>query len=70
MIRYRIDDGPYRALDLYTKWSGHLHLPWYYVLEAQLDPGSSHTLEIELLDREANDHGGNACRIASFFVNE
>jgi pimeloyl-ACP methyl ester carboxylesterase len=69
MIRYRIDKGPYRYLDLYTRWSAHLHLPWYYVLEAALDPEIPHILEIEMASRTDEASGGNACRIASFFVN-
>lgn len=31
-INYQIDGGPVRTMDLYTRWSANLHLPWYELL--------------------------------------
>ena len=58
VIRYSIDKGPNQQLDLYTRWSAHLHLPWYYVLEAALDLEIPHTLEIEMVSRPDETKGG------------
>ena len=47
-IRYRVDDKPYQTVDLYTRWSGALHLPWFLVLDDQLKRGK-HKLEVEII---------------------
>jgi len=68
IIEYRIDDNSWQALNLYTRWSRHLHLPWYYTLASGLTQGEHH-LELRIA-QEKNDHSqGHACRIRYFFVN-
>jgi sialidase-1 len=67
-IKYRIDKGEWEKLDLYTKWSGKLHLPWFYTLGAGLKPGK-HRVQIKLLKEKNNPDKGNACRIRYFYVN-
>ena len=32
IIEYRIDNGKTKTLNLLTKWSSSLHLPWYLIL--------------------------------------
>ncbi|MCG8311334.1 MAG: SGNH/GDSL hydrolase family protein [Cytophagales bacterium] len=68
-IEYSIDGGKFKSVDLFTKWSKHLHLPWYYVLEAELKH-EKHSLKIRISENRnpaSNDH---ACRIKHFFINE
>lgn len=69
IIEYRIDKLPWRKLDMYTKWSEQLHLPWYYVLNAEL-PDGKHSLRIRISEEKNESSKGNACRIAHFFVNK
>lgn len=69
MIEYRIDDGAFKKLDLFTKWSSQLHLPWYYVLEAELS-SSKHIVTIRTIHEKNTESQGNACRIKHFFINE
>jgi sialidase-1 len=67
-IEYRIDRGPWKKLDLFTQWSKHLHLPWYYTLASGLD-SSKHKLKIRIVQDPSEDDRGNACRIRYFFIN-
>ena len=69
VIDYSVDDRPFRQLDLYTQWSGWLHLPWYLLLGSGLTDGP-HTLHIRI-SGTGNPHGkGHACRIVHFLVND
>ncbi len=68
MIEYSIDGGPHRKLDLYTKWSKSLHLPWYYVLNAELSD-EKHQISMRISADKNPDSKGHACRIKNFFVN-
>ena len=69
MIEYRIDGGKAQILDLFTAWSSKLYLPWYYTLEAELDPGP-HTLQVRI-SRDKNVNSlGNSCIVKSFYVND
>lgn len=69
MIEYSIDGSAFKKLDLFTKWSSQLHLPWYYVLKSELDK-SKHTIAIRISHEKNPDSKGNACRIKHFFTNE
>lgn len=68
-ISYSIDGDDYKELDLFTRWSQHLHLPWHYTLGAGLEYGK-HTLKIKILNKKNIDSKGYACRIKSFYVNQ
>lgn len=68
IINYTIDGKAYDALDLYTQWSGGLHLPFYFVLADDLNPGK-HTLEIKVSRRAAAKSKGTAVRIVDFLEN-
>jgi sialidase-1 len=69
IIEYRIDEGDWQFLNLYTPWSMHLHLPWYYTLSAEL-PAREHILELRTSKMKDESSTGHACRIRYFFINE
>jgi len=69
MIKYRIDKNEWQTLNLFTRWSQHLHLPWYYTLASGLSPGK-HTLSLEISPQKDEQSNGHACRIRYFFVNQ
>ena len=69
MIEYRIDKGQWKNQNLFTQWSSHLHLPWYYTLASGLD-NKRHTLEIRVSQEKDERSSGNACRIRYVYVNE
>lgn len=59
IIEYSIDDGNFKKLDLFTQWSSQLHLPWYYVLDAELS-SSKHTITIRISNEKNDNSKGNA----------
>lgn len=67
-IQYRIDHGDWKKLDLFTAWSTHIHLPWFYTLAADLKAGR-HVLQIKMVEDRSSKSTGNACRIRYFYVN-
>jgi sialidase-1 len=67
-ITYSIDGGPYKKLDLYTRWSADLHLPWYLLLGAGLKD-KEHQLKIKIIPERNVQSKGNACRIVHFLIN-
>lgn len=67
-IEYRIDGGQPGRRDLYTQWSGSLHLPWAQVLAADLAAGD-HELELSVSEQANALSKGHAVRIAHFLVN-
>ncbi|MBX3255348.1 MAG: hypothetical protein KF862_14500 [Chitinophagaceae bacterium] len=69
MIRYSVDGKKPEIADLYTQWSGMLHLPWYLVLADGLREGK-HELKVEILPGKNEKSKGNACRIVYFLVNQ
>ena len=68
VIEYRVDDGEWRTQDLFTRWSAGLHIPWLYVLEAEL-PARAHVLSVRLASQRNTKSRGHACRIVHFAVN-
>ncbi|MDB5131511.1 MAG: Alpha/beta hydrolase family protein [Mucilaginibacter sp.] len=69
IISYAIDDGAFKSTDLYTPWSGMLHLPWYVLLGSDLKPGE-HVLTLRISDQKNKASRGNACRIFNFLINK
>lgn len=69
MIEYKIDGKTPKTIDLYTKWSKNLHLPWYLILGDELSSGM-HILSVKVLERHQDKSLGNACRIVHFLVNQ
>jgi len=68
-ISYAIDNGSFKDIDLYTQWSGMLHLPWYVLLGSDLKNGN-HVLKIRISEQKNKASKGNACRIVNFLVNK
>jgi sialidase-1 len=69
IISYAIDNGAFKNIDLYTQWSGMLHLPWYILLGSDLKK-SNHILKIRVSEQKNKSSKGNACRIVNFLVND
>ncbi|MBK9392150.1 MAG: prolyl oligopeptidase family serine peptidase [Bacteroidetes bacterium] len=67
-IEYSIDGKEWKSLDLFTQWSGGLHLPWFLTLADGLKKGS-HTLRIRLSNDRNEASKGTVCRIRYFYVN-
>jgi sialidase-1 len=68
MIEYSIDGAAFKKIDLYTQWSAGLHLPWYVMLNDELQD-KKHTVTIRTLVEKNEKSKGNACRILHFLVN-
>jgi arylsulfatase A-like enzyme len=68
MIEYSIDGAMFKNIDLYTQWSGGLHLPWYLMLNDELE-NKKHALIIRTISEKNEKSKGNACRILNFLVN-
>lgn len=68
-IEYRIDEGDWHFLNLFTPWSMHLHLPWYYTLAAELTV-KEHLLELRTSQMTDERSKGHSSRIRYFFINE
>jgi len=68
-IEYRIDKKEWKKLNLFTKWSANLHLPWYYTLATELST-TTHVLEMRIAETKDKRSNGNACRIRYFYVNQ
>lgn len=68
IIRFQIDGGEFHTLDLYTEYSGRLHLPRYVILGDKL-PEGKHQLKMEIVNDRNKQSKGNACRIVHFLVN-
>lgn len=67
-LLYKLDNGPYQRLDLYTQWSHFLHLPWYKLFAAGL-PDKKHTLQLKISNNKNPKSKGTAARIVYFLVN-
>ena len=69
MIEYKIGDGAWRKQDLYTPWSGGLHIPWLYVLTSELNQNDAHNLLIRISNEKNSRSKGHACRVVHIAVN-
>lgn len=68
IIEYSVDGQPWEELDLFTKWSKNLYLPWFYTLESELKNGR-HTLQLRLSDKKNPLSNGNRCMLKYFYYN-
>lgn len=68
VIEYKIDNGPWKKKDLFTKYSTKYHLPWPYMLADGLEPGN-HTLRMRLTDEKNIKSIGHRCVLRYFFYN-
>ncbi|WP_162499797.1 SGNH/GDSL hydrolase family protein [Mucilaginibacter terrigena] len=69
VVSYSIDGGAFKETDLYTQWSGWLHLPWYVLFDGNLAKGR-HVLKLKIAGHHNPNSKGNACRIVYFLRNE
>ena len=68
-IEFRIDQGSWRTLELFTQWSPSLHLPWAKMLASELNDGT-HELELRVSQQADPESTGNAIRIIHFLRND
>jgi len=67
-LEFRVDNGAWQRIELFTQWSPNLHLPWAKMLASELKPGE-HTLELRVASDADPRSKGNAIRITHFLVN-
>jgi hypothetical protein len=68
IIEWKVDNGEWKSLDQFTKWSRGLHIPWIYMLEKELSVGK-HLLTLRTTNRKNEQSSGYACRFRAFAVN-
>ena len=68
-IEYSIDNSEFKPLNLFTRWSGGLHIPWVHVLESEL-PTGTHQLVVRVAPTKDPRSKGHACRIVNLLTNE
>ena len=69
IVSYTINGKHYQNIDLYTQWSGGLHLPWYILFDGNLKAGK-HVLKLKIADQHNANSKGYACRIVNFLRSE
>ena len=67
-VEFQLDGGAWRKQNLFTTWSPTLHIPWAYVLDADLAPGQ-HELVMRVSADADPKSTGHAVRIAHLLVN-
>ena len=68
IIEYSVDGGKYKLLDLYTKWSQNLYIPWLYMLENELAE-TKHKIILRMSASKNQGSKGTACQIYYFAIN-
>ena len=68
IIEYSIDNSDWQKMDLFTKWSKQLYLPWYYTLATGLK-NKKHTLQIRMAEEKNPESVGNKCVLRYFYFN-
>ncbi|QZT38298.1 SGNH/GDSL hydrolase family protein [Halosquirtibacter xylanolyticus] len=69
VLEYAVDNKNWKKVDLFTRWSSHIHLPWYLVLEPELE-NTNHTLYLRVSKEKNEASKGHACRIRYFITNQ
>jgi len=69
VLSWSVDGSPFEEVDLFTRWSRGLHLPWSHVFAAGLEPGP-HVLRLRTVERPTDTRGGSAVRIVHFLVDQ
>lgn len=67
-VEFQVDGGAWRQRNLFTTWSATLHIPWAYVLDADLQAGR-HELAMRVSAGADPKSTGHAVRIAHLLVN-
>ena len=68
VLEFSVNGSPYRAVDQFTRWSAGLHIPWAYVLDADL-PDGEHELVLRTTAMKNEKSVGHAARIVAFMAN-
>jgi lysophospholipase L1-like esterase len=68
MLEFSVNGGPYRSVDQFTQWSTGLHIPWAYMLDAEL-PQGEHELVLRTTALKNEKSKGCAARIVAFMAN-
>lgn len=74
IMEYRVDKGDWKRIDPFTEWSRGLYIPWVYMLETELAPGT-HELQLKIVDGGITTLGDGStvrrtsCHIRNFVVN-
>ena len=68
ILEYSIDDGKFRKLDTYTRWSKNLYLPWLYVLATDLEADKPHKLVIRVSRDKNKDSKGTEFVIRNIVI--
>jgi len=68
ILEYRVDGGKFKKLDLFTRWSKNLYIPWVYMLETELT-NKKHKITIRMSAEKNASSKGYACQIYYFAVN-
>lgn len=68
MVSFSVDGAPPVVRDLYSPWSGGLHLPWAVMLAPEL-PDGHHALTIVVAPNANPASRGHAVRVAHFLAN-
>lgn len=68
VLALSIDGSPTKQLDQFTPWSRNLHIPWVYMLAADLNAGE-HELTLRTTSKKNPKSQGHAARIVQFVAN-
>ena len=68
IVEYSIDGGDFKKLDLFTRWSKNLYIPWLHILANNLKY-KNHTLILRMSEDKNKESMGTACQIYYFAVN-
>jgi sialidase-1 len=68
IVEFQVDGGAWRTQNLYTAWSNNLHIPWTYVLNAELAPGK-HELVLRVAAGADAKSTGHAVRVTHLLAN-
>jgi sialidase-1 len=67
-VEFQLDGGAWRKQNLFTSWSATLHIPWAYVLDADLSEGR-HELAMRVSADADPKSTGHAVRMAHLLCN-
>lgn len=68
VLEWSVDDGPFRPVDTFTRWSKNLHLPWVVILEDGLPPGR-HVFRVRIAAGRHTESAGTALRVQHLLLN-
>ena len=54
ILEWSVDGGPWQSRDAFTPWSGHIYMPWPYILVTGL-PEGNHTIRLRLKPNGSRD---------------